>query len=46
LYAIRDGKDAIIVQPTGSGRSVCLALPALLSPGKVNLVIEIVVAII
>ena len=46
MYAIRDGKDAIIVQPTGSGKSVCFALPALLSPGKVSLVIEPAVAII
>ena len=46
LDAIRDGKDAIIVQPTGSGKSVCFALPALLSPGKVSLVIEPAVAII
>ena len=46
LDAIRNGKDAIIVQPTGSGKSVCFALPALLSPGKVSLVIEPVVAII
>ena len=46
LDTLRNGKDTIIVQPTGSGKSVCFALPALLSPGKVSLIIELVVAII
>ena len=39
-------KDVIVVQPTGSGKSVCFILPALVFPGKVSLVIEPVVAVI
>ena len=37
LDALRDGKDVIVVQPTGSSKSVCFTLPAFLSPGKVTL---------
>ena len=44
--ALKNGKDAIIVQPTGSGKSVCFTLPALVSSKKVSFVIEPVVAII
>jgi len=46
LAAIKRDDDVILVQPTGSGKSVCFTLPALLSPGKISLVIEPVVAII
>ena len=46
LAAVNRGDDVILVQPTGSGKSVCFVLPALLSPGKVSLVVEPVVAII
>ena len=46
LAAIKQDEDVIIVQPTGSGKSVCFTLLALLSPGKISLVIEPVVAII
>ena len=46
LAAIKQNEDVIIVQPTGSGKSVYFTLPALLSPGKISLVIEPVVAII
>ena len=34
------------MQPTGSGKSVCFILPALVFPGKMSLVVEPVVAII
>ena len=34
------------MQPTGSGKSVCFILPALVFPGKVSLVVEPVVAVI
>lgn len=44
--ALMNGKDAIIVQPTGSGKSVCFTLPALVSSNKVSFIIEPVVAII
>lgn len=46
LAALQAGIDAIVVQPTASGKSVCFTLPALLSPGKVTLVIKPVVAVI
>ena len=35
-----------MVQPTGSGKSLCFTFPALLNPGKISIVIEPVVAII
>ena len=46
LAAIRRGEDAIIVHPTGSGKSIRFTLPTLLPPGKISLVIEPVVAVI
>lgn len=46
LAAVNRGDDVTVVQPTGSGKSVCFILPALLSPDKVSLIIEPVVAII
>ena len=36
----------IVVQPTGSGKSLCFVIPGLMFPGKVALVIEPAVAII
>ena len=33
ITAVKEGKDVIIVQPTGSGKSVCFVLPALMFPG-------------
>ena len=46
ITAVKQGKDVIVVQPTGSGKSMCFVLPALLFKGKVSLVIEPVVAVI
>ena len=46
ITAVKQGKDVVVVQPTGSGKSVCFILPALVFPGKVSLVIEPVVAVI
>ena len=39
-------KDVVVVQLTGSGKSLCYIASALLNPGKVTLVIEPVVAVI
>jgi len=41
--AIKEGKDVVIVQPTGSGKSMYFILPALI---LVSLVIEPVIAVI
>ena len=46
ITAIQQGKDVVLVQPTGSGKSVCFVIPALLNPGKICLVVEPVVAVI
>ena len=46
IELLQTGKDVGIVQPTGSGKSLCYTVPALLNPGKITLVIEPVVAII
>ena len=46
INAVQQGSDVILVQPTGSGKSLCFTFPALLNPGKVSIVIEPVVAII
>jgi len=46
IEAILCGKDVIVVQPTGSGKSLCYVAPALLNPGKITLIIEPVTAVI
>ena len=46
IEALYLGKDVIMVQPTGAGKSLCYVVPTLLNPGKVTLVIEPVIAII
>ena len=46
IELLQTGKDVVIVQPTGFGKSLCYTVPALLNPGKITLVIEPVVAII
>ena len=46
INAVQQGNDVILVQPTGSVKSLCFTFPALLNPGKVSIVIEPVVAII
>ena len=46
IEALQDGKDVIVVQATGSGKSLCYIASALLSPGKITLVIEPMVAVI
>ena len=44
--AVKEGKNAIAVQPTGSEKSMCFVIPALLMKQKISLVIEPVVAVI
>ena len=46
IRAVSQGSDVIVVQPTGSGKSLCFVIPGLMFPGKVALVIEPAVAII
>lgn len=43
---LQAGNDVVIVQPTGSGKSLCYTVPALLNPGKITLIVEPVMAII
>lgn len=38
IRAVLAGKDALVVMPTGSGKSLCFQLPALLSEGTVLVV--------
>ncbi|MEB3294897.1 MAG: RecQ family ATP-dependent DNA helicase, partial [Synechococcales bacterium] len=33
VEALRSGRDALIVMPTGGGKSICFQVPALLQPG-------------
>ena len=46
IEALHMNKDVIVVQPTGSGKSLCYVASALLNPEKVTLIIEPVVAVI
>ena len=46
IEALQDGKDTIVVQPTGSGKSLCYIASALMNPGKITLIVEPVVAVI
>ena len=46
IDAIAHGHDVVLVQPAGSGKSLCFTVPALLNSRKVCIVIEPVVAII
>ena len=44
--AVIHGHDAIVVQPTGCGKSLCFIIPAIYFPGKVSLVVEPAVSVI
>ena len=46
ISAVREGKDVVVVQPTGSGKSTCYTLPALLCSRQVAMIIKPVLAII
>jgi len=46
IEALQNGKDCIVVQPTGSGKSLCFVASALMNPSKITLVIEPMVAVI
>ena len=46
IQALQQNNDVIVVQPTGSGKSLCYTASALLNPGKITLVIEPIVAVI
>ena len=43
---MQGGKDVIVVQPTGSGKSLCYVASALMNPGKITLVIEPMITVI
>jgi len=40
ISGIKQGKDVVVVETTGCGKSMCFVLPAILNPGKISLVIE------
>lgn len=44
IEAVLDGRDALVVMPTGAGKSACYQLPALLLPG-VALVVSPLIAL-
>lgn len=44
IAAILEGKDAVVVMPTGSGKSLCYQLPALMFPGA-TLVVSPLIAL-
>ncbi|MBI4584908.1 MAG: RecQ family ATP-dependent DNA helicase [Planctomycetes bacterium] len=44
LEALQDGKDCLLIMPTGSGKSLCYQVPALILPG-VTLVISPLIAL-
>lgn len=46
IIAVKEGKDVIVVQPTGAGKSMCFVILSLLMKEKISLVIEPVVAVI
>ena len=45
IRTLEDGKETIIVQPTGSGKSLCYIASALINPGKTTLIIKSVVVV-
>ena len=46
IQALEQNNDVIVVQPTGSGKSLCYVASALLNPGKLTLIVEPLVAVI
>ena len=46
ISAVSHENDVVLVQPTGSGKSLCFIVPALLNPSKVCIVIKLSVPII
>ena len=44
IAAILEGKDAVVVMPTGSGKSLCYQLPAMMFPGA-TLVVSPLIAL-
>ena len=46
IEALQESRDTIVVQTTGSGKSLCYLASALMNPGKITLVVEPVVAVI
>jgi len=46
IRAVSQGSDVVVVQPTGSGKSLCFVVPGLMFPGKIALAVEPALAVI
>lgn len=45
VEAIAGGRDALVIMPTGGGKSMCYQIPALLYPGRVAVVVSPLIAL-
>ncbi|MDE6206343.1 MAG: DNA helicase RecQ [Muribaculaceae bacterium] len=45
VEALAGGRDALVIMPTGGGKSICYQLPALLFPGRVAVVVSPLIAL-
>lgn len=39
IQAIQEGRDVVVIQPTGSGKSICFQIPSLIENNKMTIII-------